>query len=177
MRNYEVAHLDEIDELNDGRRPYRPVRHHFGITAFGVNAWTAPEAGDRIINEHDEADDGNEELYLVTQGRAVFQLDGERVDAPAGTLVFARPAVAAEYRVFRIDHPNVKSLLGLNEKEAWFSWNQIMGPDENEEKLREQVKQAGATDEKRRDAYQSKVLELQGPVEQIGDGDLSNIGL
>jgi tetratricopeptide (TPR) repeat protein len=88
MTDYAVAHLDEIEELDDGREPYRPVRHHFGITAFGMTAWTAREAGDRIINEHDEADDGNEELYLVLQGRAVFELEGERRDAPAGTFVF-----------------------------------------------------------------------------------------
>ena len=34
-----------------------------------------------------------EELYLVQRGCATFELDGERVDAPAGTLVFVRPAV------------------------------------------------------------------------------------
>src|SRR6187397_380102 len=95
MSEYAVAHLDEIDELTDGREPWRPVRHHFGITAFGVTAWTGREVGDRIINEHDEAEeqDQQEELYLVQQGRATFELDGERVDAPAGTLVFARPSV------------------------------------------------------------------------------------
>ena len=94
MSGYAVAHLDEIDELDDGRYPWRPVRHHFGITAFGVNAWTARDAGDRIINEHDESEpDANEELYLVLRGRAVFELDGDRVDAPAGTFVFARPGV------------------------------------------------------------------------------------
>jgi tetratricopeptide (TPR) repeat protein len=94
MSGYAVAHLDEIDEMDDGRCPWRPVRHHFGITAFGVNAWTARDAGDRIINEHDESEpDSNEELYLVLRGRAVFELDGDRVDAPAGTLVFARPGV------------------------------------------------------------------------------------
>jgi hypothetical protein len=94
MSGYAVAHLDEIDAINDGRCPWRPVRHHFGITAFGVNAWTARDAGDRIINEHDESDpDSNEELYLVLRGRAVFELDGDRMDAPAGTLVFARPGV------------------------------------------------------------------------------------
>jgi len=94
MSGYAVAHLDEIDEQDDGRCPWRPVRHHLGITAFGVNAWTARDAGDRINNEHDEDEpDGNEELYLVLQGRAVFELDGDRVDAPAGTLVFARPGV------------------------------------------------------------------------------------
>ena len=92
MSKYEVAHLDQIDETNDGRSPWRPVRHHFGITSFGVNAWTGHNAGDRIINEHDEADE-NEELYFVHQGRARFELDGEQVDAPAGALVFARPGV------------------------------------------------------------------------------------
>lgn len=93
MSGYEVAHLDGIEELTDGREPYRPVRHHFGITAFGINSWTAREAGDRILNEHDESDDGAEELYLVQRGRAVFELDGERLDAPAGTLVYVRPEV------------------------------------------------------------------------------------
>jgi len=96
VADYEVAQIDEIDEVDDGRCPMRPVRHHFGITAFGVNAWTAREAGDRIINEHDEENGGEnsqEELYLVQRGRATFELDGRRIDAPAGTLVFARPAV------------------------------------------------------------------------------------
>ena len=93
MSGYAVAHLDEIDEQDDGRCLYRPVRHHFGITAFGVNAWTARDAGDRIINEHDESDDGNEELYLVQRGRAVFELDGERLDVPAGAFVAVGPGV------------------------------------------------------------------------------------
>jgi tetratricopeptide (TPR) repeat protein len=95
MSDYAVAHLDEIDEISDGRCPSRPVRSHFGITSFGVNSWTGREAGDRIINEHNEAGegDGQEELYLVQRGRARFELDGEPVDAPAGTMVFVRPDV------------------------------------------------------------------------------------
>jgi tetratricopeptide (TPR) repeat protein len=93
MSEYSVARLDEIDEISDGRQPLRPVRHHFGITAFGITAWTAKDVGDRVLNEHDEADDGSEELYFVVQGRAVFELDGERREAPAGTFVFVPPAV------------------------------------------------------------------------------------
>jgi len=92
MAEYAVAHLAEVDEMSDGRCPFRPIRHNFGITSFGVNAWSGREAGDRIINEHDEAGE-NEELYVVQSGRAIFELDGERVDAPAGTFVFARPGV------------------------------------------------------------------------------------
>jgi tetratricopeptide (TPR) repeat protein len=94
MSRYAIAHLDEIEELDDGRCPLRPVRHHLGITAFGATTWTAREAGDRIINEHDESEpDSHEELYLVLRGRAAFELDGERVDAPVGTFVFAQPGV------------------------------------------------------------------------------------
>lgn len=95
MSGYAIAHLDQIGELNDGRQPWRPVRHHFGISSFGITAWTGRETGDRILNEHDEADeaDRSEELYLVTQGRAVFELDGERRDAPAGTFVYVEPEV------------------------------------------------------------------------------------
>ena len=93
MFGYEVARLDEIDEITDGREPLRPIRHHFGITSFGINAWTGREAGDRILNEHDEADDGNEELYIVIRGRATFEVDDERLDAPTGTLVYVRPGV------------------------------------------------------------------------------------
>jgi hypothetical protein len=92
MSEYAVVHLDEIDEITDGRCPWRPVRHHFGITSFGVNAWTGREVGDRIINEHDEADE-NEELYLVHTGRARFELGDAEVDAAAGTFVFARPGL------------------------------------------------------------------------------------
>jgi tetratricopeptide (TPR) repeat protein len=93
MTGYAIARLDEIDEISDGRCPWRPVRHHLGIRAFGVSAWTGREAGARIINEHDEADDENEELYVVTQGRATFELDGERQEAGAGTFVFVPPGV------------------------------------------------------------------------------------
>jgi len=86
--------LDEIEEIDDGRCPLRPVRHHFGITSFGVTAWTGRNPGDRIINEHDEDEPGgHEELYFVAQGRARFELDGEQRDAPAGTFVFAEPGV------------------------------------------------------------------------------------
>ena len=92
MGTYKVAQLEEIEEITDGRCPWRPVRKHFGIMSFGINAWTAPNAGDRIINEHDE-DGEHEELYIVQRGRATFELDGERIDAPAGTFVFADPGV------------------------------------------------------------------------------------
>ena len=71
------------------------VRRHFDIRAFGVNGITG-NAGDEMVEPHDEPDDegnltdGHEELFAVMSGHAVFTVDGEDIDAPAGTLVFVR---------------------------------------------------------------------------------------
>ena len=100
MADYAVSQLEEIQVLNDGRLPWRPIRHHFGITAFGATAWTAG-AGEPLINQHDEADGGQEELYVVLSGRAAFELDGERRDAPSGTLAFVKPGVTRTPRLKR----------------------------------------------------------------------------
>lgn len=92
MVRYSVAHLDDIEEFSDAGCHYRPIRHQLGITAFGVTAWTAHAAGDLVINTHDEGDPtADQELFLVLRGHAEFDIDGDRVDAPAGTLVSAPP--------------------------------------------------------------------------------------
>ncbi|HEY6836380.1 MAG TPA: hypothetical protein VI142_07900 [Gaiellaceae bacterium] len=130
MSGYAVARLDEIEELNDGREPWRPVRQHFGIQAFGVNTWTGHEAGDRILNEHDEAgeEDEQEELYFVHSGRARFELDGESVDAPTGTFVFAASGVR---RTAFADEPEttIVSVGGTPGKAyevfGWEEWSQL----------------------------------------------------
>jgi tetratricopeptide (TPR) repeat protein len=130
MSRYAVTHLDEIAEISDGREPWRPVRHHFGITSFGVNAWTARNAGDRIINEHDEAEEeeGQEELYLVQSGRARFELDGEPFDAAAGTFVFVRPGV--KRTAFAVEPETTLIALGgtpgrAYEPDGWEIWAQL----------------------------------------------------
>lgn len=94
MADFTVARLDEIEEFDDGRSRFRPVRHHFGIRTFGAIATTAGSEGDRLINEHDEAEpDSSEELYVVVSGHATFELDGQSHDAPAGTLVHVQPGI------------------------------------------------------------------------------------
>jgi tetratricopeptide (TPR) repeat protein len=113
---YSAARLDEIPEIGDVGIPCRPVRHHFGIASFGVNAWTGTAAGDRILNEHDEAGDA-EELYLVHRGRARFELDGEGVDAPAGTFVFAQPGV--KRTAFAVEPGTTILAIGGRPGEAW----------------------------------------------------------
>jgi hypothetical protein len=133
MDEYAVAQLEEIEEISDGRCPLRPVRHHLGIRSFGINAWTGRSAGDRIINEHDEADgdEGAEELYLVQSGRASFELDGERVDAPTGALVFVRPGVK---RTAFAEEPGT-TIVAIGgtpgqayEPSGWELWTSEVGP-------------------------------------------------
>jgi len=83
---WQVAHLDDIER----RDRDIPVREHLGIRAFGVNAYTPGEDG-TLISEHDEAGSGQEELYIVLDGKATFEIDGEAIDATPGTLVFVGP--------------------------------------------------------------------------------------
>ena len=83
---WQVARLDDIER----RGTDIPVREHLGIHAFGINAYTPGEDG-TLIGEHDESGSGQEELYIVLDGTAAFVVDGETVDAPAGTFVFVRP--------------------------------------------------------------------------------------
>jgi hypothetical protein len=101
MSRHATARLDEIEVLADGPSRYRPVRHLFGITSFGVTAWIGDAEGDLIINEYDEESAPAEELFVVVSGRARFDVEGETVDATPGTLVYTRPgtdrkAVAVE---------------------------------------------------------------------------------
>ena len=89
--SYRIATVDELQDIAYRQDTHmRPVRHHLGINAFGTNAWTAGNVGDRLMPEHAE-DEGIEELYVVLRGRARFEIDGDTVDAPQGTLVFVRP--------------------------------------------------------------------------------------
>ena len=101
-QGWEIARIDELDayQVDDEGLTWRPIRRHFDIRAFGANAYTAEEAGQRVVEEHREQN-GHEELYVVLSGRATFTLEGEEHDAPAGTLVHCVPgtlrgAVAAE---------------------------------------------------------------------------------
>jgi tetratricopeptide (TPR) repeat protein len=98
---YVFATLDELEPAptlapgatDDGRERF-DVRRRFEITSFGVQGFRAPQ-GVVVINEHNESflgEAGQEELYIVMNGAANFEIDGESFEAPAGSLVLVRPA-------------------------------------------------------------------------------------
>jgi mannose-6-phosphate isomerase-like protein (cupin superfamily) len=91
---YAVAHLDELDRIPLAEGIFRPVRHALGVSAFGINAYTGENTGDHVIETHDETSAGagaHEELYFVAAGEAAFEIDGEQVAAPAGTMLLIPP--------------------------------------------------------------------------------------
>jgi hypothetical protein len=91
MTAYRTASLDEIVAP---RWPYwAPIRHHFDIRTFGINAWRG-SAGDSVITQHSEAESGAPELYVVVSGHASFTVAGDVIDAPAGTLIWVTDANA-----------------------------------------------------------------------------------
>ena len=89
---WESVNVGDLDAIPFGEGLVcHPVRRRLGIRAFGVNAYTSEETGGQVVEEHDETGSGaggHEELYVVMRGRARFTIDGEVLDAPAGTLVF-----------------------------------------------------------------------------------------
>ena len=86
---YKVSSLDDLDYWGYKETQTGRVRHELGITAFGVNAWLGPNVGDRVIPEHAEDQEGDQdELYVVVRGRARFEVGGDTVDAPQGALIY-----------------------------------------------------------------------------------------
>ncbi|HEY7019118.1 MAG TPA: hypothetical protein VH297_11670, partial [Gaiellaceae bacterium] len=94
---WEAVRVDDLDAIPVAGVIWRPLRRRLGIRAFGTNVYTSQGVGKLIVEEHDELGSGaggHEEMYVVLRGRARFTIDGEELDAPAGTIVFIRdPAV------------------------------------------------------------------------------------
>jgi tetratricopeptide (TPR) repeat protein len=88
-RSVRLEEIEPIPVVGDTLL-WRPIRRTLDIGAFGINAYVAPKAGDDVVEEHTEKANGHEEVYVVLTGRATFTLDGEVLDAPAGTVVFIR---------------------------------------------------------------------------------------
>ena len=90
--------IEEVPPITvAGELRWRPIRRTLGIEAFGINAYTAEKAGDDVVERHSEETLRHEEVYVVLAGRATFELDGEALDAPAGTVVFLRDPAVRRY--------------------------------------------------------------------------------
>jgi hypothetical protein len=85
-----ISRLQDIPSVPGGDvddPEWRPLQHFFGLTAFGVNVFIAPRGDETLVEAHDERDSGQEELYLVLDGEAEFELAGETLLAEPATVV------------------------------------------------------------------------------------------
>ncbi len=116
--NWQVARVDDIAPRGRGFA----VREHLGIHSFGMNAFRADEDG-VLINEHDEAGSGQEEVYVVLDGTATFEIDGETIEAPTGTFVAVRPEArrkaTGDATILALGGKPGEAFQGIDWGEAW----------------------------------------------------------
>ena len=62
---YSVLDLDEIEPIAVAGVHWKPLRRTLGIDAFGINAYTAVEAGEHVVENHTEEALGHQEVYVV----------------------------------------------------------------------------------------------------------------
>jgi quercetin dioxygenase-like cupin family protein len=122
---WRVARLDDMER----RGSFIPVREQLGIHSFGMNARTAGEDG-TLVNEHTEGEGGQEEVYVVLDGTATFELDDETVEAPPGTFVSVPPEVrrkaTGDATVLVIGGTPGEAYVAMDWGEAWKDHSESM---------------------------------------------------
>lgn len=83
MNGYRSAAIDELPSLWDGFA--RLVRAGLDIRAFGANIMDLPP--DYATKSHDEADSGQQELYVALRGSGTVVIGDERLPLDADHLV------------------------------------------------------------------------------------------
>ena len=92
-KGWKLEALKDVPPKKDTySKGWKSIRWHMDIEAFGANGVTKPK-GEWLTPIHDEKEDNQDELFVVMEGMAEFDLDGEKVKASAGTLLSVKPAV------------------------------------------------------------------------------------
>ncbi|MGH3993070.1 MAG: cupin domain-containing protein [Pseudonocardiaceae bacterium] len=79
-----MEHLDRAGEYTEptGERPNHWVEH-LRVEALSVGTYSIPAGAPDTQRPHTE-----DEVYVVTSGRGIFEAAGQRVDARAGTVLY-----------------------------------------------------------------------------------------
>jgi quercetin dioxygenase-like cupin family protein len=119
---YSIKHRDEFESMDgSGDCTWKLARKALGTSAFGFNLVEIAPGGE--IPEHDEAESGQAELYVILEGEAVLRLDGEDHPAPAGTFASIEPP-ASRTILNRSDAPVTAMLIGVQPEGGYepMSW-------------------------------------------------------
>jgi mannose-6-phosphate isomerase-like protein (cupin superfamily) len=93
-----VLHLSDVPAAPTEAGRWQALNGSLGITTFGVNA-VIMDPGEQADIEHDEAESGHQEVYVVVTGRAAFRLGDTEVEAGPGDVVAsADPSETRSYR-------------------------------------------------------------------------------
>jgi hypothetical protein len=125
MARWTVSEITAVAAVTD-REPddpvWYPIQHALGIDTFGANVFVATSAGQTLVEAHDERESGQQELYLMLEGQATFELDGEQVQAGQWTAVaITDPSVARSARAMT---PGAKLLVvGASAQSFTSTWH------------------------------------------------------
>jgi uncharacterized cupin superfamily protein len=75
MANYAVKRIDEMEAIYGGA--FKRARAELGVESFGMQVIDLPPNADGYP-EHDHAEDGQEEVYVVLSGAGEIEIDGKR---------------------------------------------------------------------------------------------------
>jgi len=75
----QIAAMPTVSDLGPNDPTWYPLQRVLGIDNFGANLFVASCAGQILVEDHDECGSGQQELYLVLEGEAVFRLDDEEI--------------------------------------------------------------------------------------------------
>ena len=120
--SYRVVDLDSLESVPLEEGVWHPIRRALGVTAFGVNAYTAANAGDEVVEEHTEEQLGHEEIYVVLSGHATFTVNGKEAEAPAGTLVYLDDVSERRHAIAKEPGTTVLAIGGVPGKHEPSAW-------------------------------------------------------
>jgi mannose-6-phosphate isomerase-like protein (cupin superfamily) len=83
-----IKRIDELASIHHGA--VKLAGDELGVQSFGLQVMDFP-AGFADYPEHDHSHDGQEEVYVVLEGSAEFEVGGKRMLADAGTLLRVDP--------------------------------------------------------------------------------------
>ena len=81
---FTLKQIDELPTIHNGA--VKLAADELGVESFGMQVLDLP-AGFAGYPEHDHAEDGQEEVYVVLEGAAEFEIEGERAHAGAGSML------------------------------------------------------------------------------------------
>ena len=88
MADYTVKRIDEMEAAFLGA--FKRARAELGVEAFGMQVMDLPPTLEQFP-EHNHAESGQEEVYVVMSGRGELDVEGERVAMDPDTIVRVGP--------------------------------------------------------------------------------------